>query len=161
MASVDMSRHSLDRAHQHTTFYLPAENLSQPFSSFSSGRLDTKKKQDAHQSSDSHSKSRDGFTSGRKVPESQEPAVAYSSLTTSLREARSAEQRIDRKINKKRLSEVTLHPSETAAADEGPVYGEVSDLEDYQDPASSSNVASPSCSSDFSDFADCDSEGMT
>ena len=164
MASIDMTRPSLDRAHQHTTFYLPAENLSQPFSSFSAGRFDTKNKQDLQQSMDFHFNPRDGFPSGQKVPESQEPAVTSqpgsSSLTTSLRKARSAEKGIDRKADYKLPLDVAFRPSDTAAVYEGPFTGEVSDLEDYQDPASSSNLASPSCSSDFSDFADCDSEGM-
>ncbi len=165
MASVDMSRPSFDRAHEHTTFYLPAENLSQPFSSFSSGRLDTTRNQDAQQTSHYQSQPRDAPTSAWRMRESKDRVVAAqpgsSSLTTSLRESRTAKQGIDGNTGGRRPLDLDLRPSQTGAGDESTFSGEVSDLEDYQDPASSSSFASPSYSSDTSDFADCDSEGAT
>ncbi len=148
-------------AHQHTTFYLPAE--SQPFSSFSSGRFDAKKRQDAQHSSGFQSSNRALPPSGFNLPAPQDPATppqpSLSQLTSNLTEATNAERGDRRKTLERRSRDLHSQPSDIPAPTGGPFPGEVSDLEDYQDPGSSSDFATPSSPSGTSDFADCQSEG--
>ncbi|BDA41829.1 hypothetical protein COCOBI_02-6230 [Coccomyxa sp. Obi] len=146
-------------AHQHTTFYLPAE--SQPFSSFSSGRLDAKKRQDGQHNSGFQSSTR-APSSGSNLPGRQDPATppqpSPSQLTSSLRKVTNAERGDRRKTFERRSRDSHSQPSEIPTPTGGPFPGEVSDLEDYQDPGSSSDFAIPSSPSGTSDFADCQSE---
>lgn len=148
-------------AHQHTTFYLPAE--SQPFSSFSSGRFDTKKRQDAQHNSGFQSSTRAAPPSGFNLPGRQDPATppqpSPSQLTSNLREMTNAERGDSRKSFERRSGDLHSQLSDIPAPTGGTFPGEVSDLEDYQDPGGSSEFATPSSPSGTSDFADCQSEG--
>ena len=148
-------------AHQHTTFYLPAE--SQPFSSFSSGRFDAQKRQDAQHNSGFQSSTRGAPPSGSSMPGRQDPATAPqpnpSQLTSNLRKVPNAERGNREKAHEAQFRNVKSQPSDIPAPTRGPFPIEVSDLEDYQDPGSSSGFATPLSPSETSDFTDCQSEG--